>query len=998
MVSTHLHMRDADVSGAIPPPDPDEPAERDVQGKGKPKRKESEERARLGDVTIDPSIDYTRYSASGPGLESRAELTESGLINIWVNLRQPVPLLPDGYAPSIRPFASEPAAPCPNLNIVIFLVGSRGDVQPYLALALELITQGYRVRIATHGTFREFVLEQNERLHGKQSRCGLRLDGMLEFFDIGGDPKELMAYMVKNPGLLPGLASLTNGDIKSKRAMTKAMLRGCYRACYEPDQTTARPFAADVIMSNPPAFAHIHVAEALGLPLIVSFTMPWSPTQAFPHPLVNVQRSNAEPGLTNYISYALADTLMWQGLGDVINDFRCYILSLPPLSLRTGPLVLDRLKVPMTYAWSQSILPMPRDWKGNIDISGFYFLESNTKYHPDLSLQKFLTAGDPPIYFGFGSVVVEDPETLTCTILEAIRVTGTRAIISAGWADLGALDLPDTVFLIRGDVPHDWLFAQGRVAAVCHHGGAGTTAIGLKNGRPTIAVPFFGDQKFWGQAIANAGAGPAPLPYRFLSVTALVSAIQYVTSEPARTAASRIAARIASDGGVEAGAASFNAHLPLAHMKCDVSGDVAVWWDERHCLKLGSQVVGVLVAEKKVDWRELTPYPGPMEYDSSRTITDPILGGAGAILSLLTQTFGSTAQLFWKPQRAIVNMVYGIPKASFDVVGSIHSGFENVPYILGSRVRPRRRVESFGVGVSEGFKGLGYGLYDGVTGLVMEPLEGAKTGGFGSALAGLGRSYINVAARPAAGALGVVVLPVTGAFRAARAALLHQEWPSHVLAAPRQALSIEAARNESKEDRQAIVTKWVALTSPGIVKMRKEQCEKLLSEAIGKPKVVKKERDKGRANSERAASMDLPPFNKPQSTPSVASDSALERSRSDSSVLSSIVSSPSGARASDECLPLSPPTPESSQSGLSHARAYAQAYRTCSGSAGSSVEPSRANPSQVGPGPYAWSAGPTAADDMYYGAAASEVEIAMAGTERWAAPSVRSGMLGSGDA
>lgn len=167
---------------------------------------------------------------------------------------------------------------------------------------------------------------------GNSKRFG-NLSNRLEFFDVGGDPKELMAFMVKSelspgsyidapdPGLMPGFESLTNGDITSKRRMVGTMLEGFYRSCYENDQASGEPFAADIIISNPPTFAHIHVAEALGLPLIMSFSesagldvalmpaMPWSPTQRFSHPLVNIQRSNAGDSVTNYLSYALADTL-----------------------------------------------------------------------------------------------------------------------------------------------------------------------------------------------------------------------------------------------------------------------------------------------------------------------------------------------------------------------------------------------------------------------------------------------------------------------------------------------------------------------------------------------------------------------------------------------------------------------------------------------------------------------------------------------------------------
>lgn len=155
------------------------------------------------------------------------------------------------------------------LNIVMQVVGSRGDVQPFVALGQVLKKKyGHRVRLATHQVFRDFV-EQNG----------------LEFFNIGGDPVELMAFMVKNPGLIPGMDSLKNGDIGKRQKEMQEVLSGCWRSCFEAgDGTgppledgynkpeTSRPFIADAIIANPPSSAHIHCAEKLGIPLHIMFT------------------------------------------------------------------------------------------------------------------------------------------------------------------------------------------------------------------------------------------------------------------------------------------------------------------------------------------------------------------------------------------------------------------------------------------------------------------------------------------------------------------------------------------------------------------------------------------------------------------------------------------------------------------------------------------------------------------------------------------------------
>jgi UDP:flavonoid glycosyltransferase YjiC (YdhE family) len=369
------------------------------------------------------------------------------------------------------------------LNVVIQVVGSRGDVQPFVALGKVLKeTYGHRVRLATHPNFKEFVQENG-----------------LEFFSIGGDPSQLMAFMVKNPGLMPGFRSLASGDVGRRRRDVAEYIQGCWRSCYETgdgitndnasDQSvndhgpeaTARsfPFVADCIIANPPSFAHVHCAEKLGIPLHIMFTMPYSPTQAFPHPLANIQSSNADPQLTNYISYVMIEALTWQGLGDIINRFRAKCLGLDPVSMIWAPGMLQRLKIPHTYCWSPALISKPKDWGPHISISGFYFLNLASGYTPASDLQAFLDAGPPPIYIGFGSIVLDDPNAMTELIFEAAKkiAGGQRVLLSKGWGGMGAdeLHVPENVFML-GNVPHDWLFKQ--VSCVVHHGGAGTTAAG----------------------------------------------------------------------------------------------------------------------------------------------------------------------------------------------------------------------------------------------------------------------------------------------------------------------------------------------------------------------------------------------------------------------------------------------------------------------------------------------------------------------------------------
>ncbi|KAI5805778.1 hypothetical protein EDC01DRAFT_785835 [Geopyxis carbonaria] len=469
----------------------------------------------------------------------------------------------------------------PRLNIVIMVIGSRGDVQPFIAVAKELQKDGHRVRLATHGAFREFVGGHD-----------------IEFFEVGGDPSELMAFMVKNPGLVPNVESIKAGEIAKRREQMYEMFLGFWRSCIEPcDGYTRRknrkssasartessasshsssgsdsedyetedddvePFVADAIIANPPSFAHVHCAEKLGVPLHLMFTFPYSPTQEIPHPLAFIQNSNLGSDYTNAITYPMVEMMTWQGLGDLVNRFREKTLFLEPVATLWAPGMISRLKVPFTYMWSPALIPKPADWGAHIDITGFVFLDQTKDYKPPDELQKFLDAGEPPVYIGFGSIVVDDPDELTNMIFEAVKATGVRALVSKGWGGLGGeSDVPENIFML-GNTPHDWLFS--RVSAVVHHGGAGTTAIGLKLGRPTLVVPFFGDQPFWGAMIANAGAGAEPVPHKDLTADKLADGIRFLLKDSTKEKAAEISARInnADGNGAANAVSSFYASL-----------------------------------------------------------------------------------------------------------------------------------------------------------------------------------------------------------------------------------------------------------------------------------------------------------------------------------------------------------------------------------------------------------------------------------------------------
>ncbi|KAH7138489.1 hypothetical protein B0J11DRAFT_16631 [Dendryphion nanum] len=714
------------------------------------------------------------------------------------------------------PYSSWPL----KLNIVIQIVGSRGDVQPFIALGHELCRYGHRVRIATHNIFEDFV-----RKSGSQ----------LEFYPIGGNPAELMAYMVKNPGLIPSMESMRAGEIKKKRMMVEEMLDGCWRSCIEPDTLTQDPFVADAIIANPPSFAHVHCAQALGIPVHLMFTMPWTSTRAFPHPLANIWNSKGEESLGNYLSYGIVDWLTWQGLGDVINRWRATI-DLEEIAMFDGPSLAETLKVPMTYCWSPALIPKPTDWPPYIDVCGFFF-RNPPQYEPPPELSSFINSGSPPVYIGFGSIVLEDPKRITTAILESVQANGFRAIVSRGWSNLGSDGESHKDVLFIGDCPHEWLFQH--VAAVVHHGGAGTTACGLLNGKPTTIVPFFGDQPFWGKMVAAAGAGPMPIPQRELNTEILSQAINYCLSNEAVVAAAGIARKMQSEVGVETAARSFHRNLPITNMLCDVNPNLPAAFcfsKGKDKIKLSALAAEVVLARNPTDAKHLTLFESkPVIIESRRW--DPITGGGSAVLGTAVDLTTSVTGVFTKPmteyrddrkRRAYeeskaessksakekdditnedksnddgssvkmgtsdtstkkkmsagqlagasgMSIAMFAPKAlkgmTVDIPLALTDGLKNIPRHYGETPRDHGPVTDFKSGATVAGKTFAWGFIDGLSDVVVKPYQGAQKDGMKGAAKGLGKGVVGLTTKTGAGMFGLFGYTSAGIAKSLRTAI-----------------------------------------------------------------------------------------------------------------------------------------------------------------------------------------------------------------------------------
>jgi len=432
------------------------------------------------------------------------------------------------------PFPSTlPSMPMPStdrLNILILTVGSRGDVQPYVALGKGLRASGHTVTICTSERFSPFIRE-----HGLA--YAFMNDGFVEFMDTELS-RQAMERMSNFRELLRYAPKLWRASLDIQHDL----IRDGWAAARETDP--------DLILFHPKMYAAPHFAEKLQVPVAIPFVIPMSaPTSAFAcpgFPAVPGLPDGIEAGY-NRLTFHLVRWLTHLGTRSFVNDWRKRV----GLSTSGVTTALHRSHtgdpIPVVYGFSRHLVPRPPDWPPHVEITGPWFLERDTGWEPPDDLLAFLDAGPPPVYVGFGSMAGRAPDRLARTVVRALRRTDARGILASGWGGLQTVDLPETIFAID-QVPHDWLFP--RVTAVVHHGGAGTTAAGLRAGRPTVICPFMADQPFWGRRVHDAGAGPAPIPQTNLDEENLSAAICTATTDASvREAASRIGRGMRAEKG-----------------------------------------------------------------------------------------------------------------------------------------------------------------------------------------------------------------------------------------------------------------------------------------------------------------------------------------------------------------------------------------------------------------------------------------------------------------
>jgi sterol 3beta-glucosyltransferase len=366
------------------------------------------------------------------------------------------------------------------LTIVCLTIGSRGDVQPYIALCKELLKEGHRPRIATHAEFEPWV-----RKHG------------IDFAPVDGNPAELMRICVEHGMFTYNFMKEANAKF---RGWLDDVCSSAWRACQ----------GADVLIESPSTMAGIHIAEALEIPYFRAFTMPWTRTRAYPHAFSVLEKKMG--GGYNSITYITFDTIFWTAISGQINKWRRRELGLQSTSLAKMQANLR----PFLYNFSPHVVPPPLDWPDWIRVTGYWFLDEADVYQPPAELTAFIAKARKDakklVYVGFGSIVIDDPAALTKTVVDSVLKADVRCVLSKGWSDRletkdaskPEIPLPPEIFQIQA-APHDWLFKQ--MDAAVHHGGSGTTGASLRAGIPTIIKPFFGDQYFFAQRVEDMGVG-----------------------------------------------------------------------------------------------------------------------------------------------------------------------------------------------------------------------------------------------------------------------------------------------------------------------------------------------------------------------------------------------------------------------------------------------------------------------------------------------------------
>jgi sterol 3beta-glucosyltransferase len=421
------------------------------------------------------------------------------------------------------------------MKIALVTLGSRGDLQPFIALGLGLQQSGYDVLL---------ISSKNDAAFAESFG--------LAYHPLDVDIRQLMAdqtvrQMAKGSNPISFLVSHLKSSSKLKALMVSTQ-EAIWVACQD----------ADALIYHPGMANAYFMARELGIPGVLASPFPIGSTGQYPSILFY---DGPRLGKSyNRLTHFLFEHLFWGLVRPAAQAF--WRAHGKPNQITRQP--VSQLQVasglPVLLAYSQQLFPRPTDWPASVQVTGYWHLPTPSGWTPPAELVNFLQAGPPPVYIGFGSMSETDAvsETLNL-IVAALSQTKQRAVVSLGQVDAATREsLPDSVFLID-QVPHNWLFP--RVSAVVHHGGAGTTGTGLLTGRPTLIIPHTGDQPAWGRRIYELGIGPKPIPRKKLTSSQLADGLTKLTDPERVGRAARLGQHLAAEDGVANAVGLINTYL-----------------------------------------------------------------------------------------------------------------------------------------------------------------------------------------------------------------------------------------------------------------------------------------------------------------------------------------------------------------------------------------------------------------------------------------------------
>ena len=406
------------------------------------------------------------------------------------------------------------------MKIVISSFGVRGDVQPYLALAVGLQRAGHHVTLATSTDFTEWI----------------------ESFGVTAHPApHSMFALMRRPETR---AVMTDRNPLRQMRLFRETMR---QVAASGDVLWAAMRAADFVIQSPTSTGALEAA-ARGIPAALASPVPFGATRDYPSFFLGPLRGSLGHRY-NRLTHALTHRMLWSMMGGPLTNPLRKKLGLKPRNSFSAVMAdARRVGVPVLYGYSAHVLPRAADWDDTQHITGYWFLDPPAAWQPPADLLRFLDGGSPPVFVGFGSMGDLAPEGVTQTVLEALKRAGQRGVLLAGRDAPREAGQQDGVLFVE-DVPHAWLFPQ--MAAVAHHGGAGTTAAGLRAGVPSIVMPLGGDQFAWAGRVTALGVGLRNESLTKLTVEKLAQAIDATVNDKSlRARAAALGEKIRAEDGV----------------------------------------------------------------------------------------------------------------------------------------------------------------------------------------------------------------------------------------------------------------------------------------------------------------------------------------------------------------------------------------------------------------------------------------------------------------